>query len=112
RGACRPSGRPRAFNRRPHPGGVAARRAKAGYDARVSSRRDEERRWSGREWQAPLEDQLQSVDLVDLLADMSEPERADEGKGGRVVRTDGGDARPNATGRPRPVKQRPGPLTG
>ncbi len=29
---------------------------------------------SGSEWQAPLEDQLQSVDLVDLLADMPESE--------------------------------------
>jgi hypothetical protein len=40
----------------------------------------ERRRRSGPEWQAPLEDQLQPVDLVDLLADMPEPERLDEGK--------------------------------
>jgi hypothetical protein len=73
---------------------------------------EERRRRSGREWEAPLEDQLQSVDLVDLLADMPEPERADEGEGGRVVRTDGGDAGPNATSGPRPLKQRRDPLAG
>src|SRR4051794_5782529 len=42
---------------------------------------------------------------------MPEAERVDEGKGRRVVRTDGGDARPNATGRPCPVEQRPDPLS-
>jgi hypothetical protein len=47
-------------------------------------RDEEQRRRSGREWQAPLEDQFQSVDLVDLLADMSEPERADGAREGAL----------------------------
>ena len=99
--------------------------AVAATDVRGASRRSSPTRWSpsscsrgdsassprsaedrsGREWQAPLEDQLQSVDVVDLLADTPEPERADQGEGRCVVRTDGGDARPDATGRPSPLEQ-------
>jgi hypothetical protein len=55
----------------------------------TSALRDEQPRGrSGRERQLPLKDQFQSVDIVDLLADMPKPERADESQGRRILRTD------------------------
>src|SRR5919199_5939772 len=44
------------------------------------------------EWKRTLEDVLQTVDIIDPLADVLETERVDEGNRGGVVRADRGGA--------------------